>query len=590
MTQRLRAAIGFLGGPAIILFAALFSVAPEIARGSSCGHDYDFHLVSWFDALASWHQGVFYPHWTPSPNYEAGEPRFIFYPPLTWMLGAALGEFISWKFVSVALTWILLAGAGLAAYALARMALPRGPSTLAGCVALFSGYSLFNAYERTAFGELTGGIWIPLLLLFVLRDRKPDAPLLQRAFDGSAALLALMLAGAWFSDIPLGVMASYFLLAVAVTSALLKGTWAPLLRAASAAVLGIGLTSIYLIPAIVQQKWVDVHEATSDPGTRIEDSWLFERHSDPSLDQHDLELFRVSVVGSTVILAAMGSLLIAWKRKRLPGPRAYWIPLALIPAVVLLLQFPISLPVWNLLPKMHLLQFPWRWLVTVQAPMGILFASALWVQRSWLRRLTYAAYMFLAFSVTVFAGLNLFQSCFPEDAPWTMADDFAAHVGFEGTDEYTPEFADNSFLALGLPPSCLTSSATTTLGAGSAGTTLEWKPEQGSCLATFPLQSTGRPSSEHLRVDFDAPLAGFLVVRLRSYPAWRIVLSGRVLTHLPERIDGLIVVPVNAGRGDLRIDWTLFPSDIVARWISALVLALLCALFVAERRAAPPRL
>ena len=49
-------------------------------------------LVSWFDALNSWRHGIPYPHWTPSANYGAGEPRFVFYSPLTWMLGAALAR------------------------------------------------------------------------------------------------------------------------------------------------------------------------------------------------------------------------------------------------------------------------------------------------------------------------------------------------------------------------------------------------------------------------------------------------------------------------------------------------------------------
>ena len=63
-----------------------------------------------------------------------------------------------------------------------------GAATLAGCAALFSGYALFTAYERSAFGELAGGFWIPLVLLFALRDRNPcRLGLRARALDGSAA-------------------------------------------------------------------------------------------------------------------------------------------------------------------------------------------------------------------------------------------------------------------------------------------------------------------------------------------------------------------------------------------------------------------
>ena len=466
----------------------------------------------------------------------------------------------------------------------------RGPATIAGCFALISSYSLFNAYERTAFGELSGGIWIPLLLLFVLHDRHPHGSLPRRAFDGSTAGLALAVAGAWFSDVPLGVMTCYLLAAVALASAFMRRSWAPVLRAATAVILGLGLTSVYLLPAIAQQKWVNVHEATSDPGTRVEDSWLFAHHADPAFARHDAELFRVSVVGFSLIAATLVCVWIAWRRKRLPGPPSVWAPLALIPAVVLILQLPISLPVWDLLPKMHFLQFPWRWLITVQAPLGIFLASALWMEKPTLRRLSFIGIGLVTVSLTLMECHFFFQACYPEDTARAMQQDSAAHIGFEGTDEYAPEFADNALVALNLPDACLTSSATLTLGKSQGDDTPQWNKSQGSCLAIFPITHTGKPTAEHLHVDFEAPRAGFLIVRLRSYPAWRITLNGTAIDHLPERGDGLIAVPVQAGRGSLRIAWSVSRVDVAARSLSGIFLLGLIAFFIAERKSASPHL
>ncbi|MGZ5148105.1 MAG: hypothetical protein ACXWCP_31615, partial [Burkholderiales bacterium] len=138
-------------GPAIICLAACIATSPDLIYKTSCGHDFDFHLASWLDGQASWKHGLFYPHWAPSPNYGAGEPRFVFYPPLTWMLGAAFGLIFPWKAVELAITCSFLAATGLATRMLARQAMPDAPATLAGCIALFSGYSMFTAYERTAF-------------------------------------------------------------------------------------------------------------------------------------------------------------------------------------------------------------------------------------------------------------------------------------------------------------------------------------------------------------------------------------------------------------------------------------------------------
>ena len=172
----LRAPASRFAGPLVILLAALLATAALLIRATSCGHDFDFHLISWIDCLHSWRQGILYPHWSPSPNYGAGEPRFVFYPPLTWMLGAAMGAILPWSAVPFAMTILLLAATGLATRALARQVLSDGPATLAGCAAIFSGYALFTAYERTAFAELAGGFWIPLMLLLILRERPAGPP------------------------------------------------------------------------------------------------------------------------------------------------------------------------------------------------------------------------------------------------------------------------------------------------------------------------------------------------------------------------------------------------------------------------------
>jgi len=69
----------YFAGPAIVLLAAFVAIVPQLIRGNSCGHDFDVHLVSWLDCVNAWHHGIPYPHWAPSPNYGAGEPRFVFY-------------------------------------------------------------------------------------------------------------------------------------------------------------------------------------------------------------------------------------------------------------------------------------------------------------------------------------------------------------------------------------------------------------------------------------------------------------------------------------------------------------------------------
>jgi hypothetical protein len=576
-----------------------------MVRGNSCGHDFDFHLVSWFDALNAWRHGLLYPHWAPSANYGAGEPRFVFYSPLTWMMGAALGAVLPWTLVAVALTFLLLAGTGLATRALARQVLDEGAATLAGCAALFSGYALFTAYERSAFAELAGGFWIPLVLLFVLRDHNSSAfnsagsastRISIRAFDGSIAGLAVAIAGAWLSNPTVGLMACYLLAAVALVLVLLERSWTPVLRAAAGAVLGMGLAAIYLVPATWEQRWVDIHQVTEDPGQTLENNWLFAVHADPSLQPHDEVLHTVSIIVVIMIAVTLGGLLVCWLRGRLPGPRRWWIPIALIPVAVLLLQFSFTRPLWNLLPDLRFLQFPWRWLVVLEAPMAIFVAAAIWPSEStprWRRVAVGFAFVAIFVAMTAYAGKTLFQSCEDVDAAPGMLNVYRSGQGFIGTNEYEPIGADNSLLATDLPQACLVSDPSTVLGKATdtPDSPPAWEATQGSCEATFAsVVQLVRARPEHFWIAAATAHHGFMILRLRSYPAWLVKVNGLAVSSLPPRADGLIAVHVPKGRVDLTVDWTTTTDAIIARWLSGLSLLVLTGLWLRNRRVSRARL
>ncbi len=512
----------------------------------------------------------------------------------------------------------MLAGTGLATWALGRELLPEGAATLAGCAALFSGYALFTAYERTAFAELAGGLWIPLVLLFALRERNAAnrtgerssgsaRRLFRQAFDGSAAPLALAIAGAWLSNLTAGLMACYLLAAFALALALLARSWAPVLRGAAGAALGVALVTFYLVPASWEQRWVDIHQATEDPGQTLENNWLFAVHADPSLALHDQVLRTASIIAVLMVAAALGGFLVCALRGRLPGGRRVWISLALIPVAVLFLQLPFSRPLWNLLPDLRFLQFPWRWLLVLEAPMGIFLAAAVWPRESARLRWRVAvaaasAAVFLA--MTAVAGQLLFQSCDEDGSVAGMLDTYRSGQGFIGTGEYEPIGADNALIAADLPAICMASDPGLALGSVPAGADPDnpvprWTAAEGSCLATLNWQ-VDQP--EHKRFatfigstadEIHPDLKGrgtftlhprFLVLRLRSYPAWRVAVNGDPVRPLPRRDDGLIVVPVGPGTIALTVDWTTTSDVLAGRSISALAVLLLTGLWLLERK------
>ncbi|MGH9563370.1 MAG: 6-pyruvoyl-tetrahydropterin synthase-related protein, partial [Terracidiphilus sp.] len=598
----------YFGGALMVFLAAFVAIVPQLLRGNSCGHDFDVHFVSWLDCVNAWRHGIVYPHWAPSPNYGAGEPRFVFYPPLTWMLGGALGVAMSWNLAPIALTFLTLAATGLATRALALEALDDLPATLAGCTAIFSGYALFTGYERGAFPEFAGGFWLPLIVLFAMREGSAaDSSSLPRpqtrgtwgthslsreAFGSSTALLAIALAGAWLSNLPLGVMAGYLMAGVALVWAVVRKSVVPLVRAGVAAVLGLGLAAIYWLPAAFERNWVDIKQATQDPGYNFESNWLFAHNANPVLALHDQILQQVSWIAVSMIAVAAVCFAICWVRGTLSfgrsgAHRLWWVPLAAVPAVVLFFLFPVSRPLWHLLPEMAFLQYPWRWLEAVEAPMAIFFVAAVWPsgRRARVAVLVICCAAFLG--VTIYASRYFFQVCYPEDTVATVVSDYRAGTGFEGMYEYEPPGGDDSNIAIGLPDACLVEDPSVALGkpdSDDPDSNPTWSRDQGSCDGPFHFVHGLQANPEHREIFAAAPHAGYLVLRLLSYPAWRVRVNGHELTGLPRRDDGLIAVPVSQGQFHLTVDWTISPDVLAGRWVSGLSVLLVTILWFRRSR------
>ena len=107
---------------------------------------------------------------------------------------------------------------------------------------------------------------------------------------------------------------------IALLWAIVNKSWAPLLRAAVATVLGLGLAAIYWVPATLQRHWVDISQATEDPGFNFENNWLFSHHANPLLALHDVVLHQVSWIAVSMIAVALVAVIVCYFRHSLPKP------------------------------------------------------------------------------------------------------------------------------------------------------------------------------------------------------------------------------------------------------------------------------
>jgi hypothetical protein len=164
----------------------------------------------------------------------------------------------------------------------------------------------------------------------------------------------------------------------------------------------------------------------------------------------------------------------------------------------------------------------------------------------------------------------------------TILSKYRSGAGFVGTDEYASPGSDTSIVATGLPDACMANNFDTELGVATNSVDNPiWRPEQGSCTSTATAQMR---QPEHMRIETVATHAGFLILRLRSYPAWRITVNGRLASNIPIRDDGLIAVPVSQGPLDVSVDWTTTPDATAGRSVTLLALPALIAIGLTERK------
>jgi hypothetical protein len=562
----------------LLLLCSLAAVLPLLLRGPSCGHDFDFHLLSWIETAHDWHHHLLDPQWLATANYGAGEPRFIFYPPVSWVLGAGfgaaaglvVGQVEGWTLAPVFISLLAIFGSGLCVYWLAQTLASRRASLAAACLFIANPYLLFVTYERTAYGELLATPLIALLLLLALRKLL------------SVPLLALVIAALWLTNAPAAVMGCYTLAFISFLRLLKERDWRNAARSAAGCALGLALAGFYLVPAVVEQRWVQINRAINT-GMRVQDSFLFRFTGEGYHDQvlRTASILTVLVLGIGLVAFAVISI-----RKRGAGEPAIAI-FGWLLAVILFLQFPASLHLWNAAPHLAFLQFPWRWLLVASILSACLISMAL----SGIEHAVSFASLTVALAVVAgsiwFCSHRFYLYCDEQDLPAGQLSSFFGGAGVQGTDEYAPVNSDNSAIFQDLPQVRLLTLADAEEPAADAGDNPEWPGYSLGAIDSTPgviAINNWQPEAKQVTLTTTRP--AYAVLALMDYPSWKVTVNGQPVAIRPKRDDGLMTIPIGAGKSTIAVQWTT-SRDIW--WGRALSLAgLLILLFLIRKTAGTP--
>ncbi|MDD3825942.1 MAG: hypothetical protein PHY79_08210 [Anaerolineae bacterium] len=379
----------------LIVLLSLLPMAPMLQPGYQWhAHDARHSVYFLFEFDRGIQDGSLFPRWQPDFAFGYGYPFFNIYGPLAFYAGEAL-HLAGLPIVDAvkAVFALSITLSGLAMYGFVKQVLGApGQRNAAGLVAavayMVMPYRLVDIYVRAGLAESVAYVWVPLVLWGTWAT-------LHRPRLANVLGLALAYAALLFTH-PLTVLLLTLILVFYVAFlalARLKDEVSPrrwtresilplfghlghiLLPTAFALVLGLGLSAVFGLPAMTENRFVRLDQWYGGRytwgGDFVEFFQLFSPRwgmgaSVPGPD--DQVSFQLGAVPVVLGLVAVASLLIR-RKDRAFRLIAFFAALVVVAAFLMLEA---SAPLWQTLPLVRVVQFPWRLLTLTVFSMAFL--------------------------------------------------------------------------------------------------------------------------------------------------------------------------------------------------------------------------
>lgn len=399
-------------GLLLVLALGLFAATPFLSRPSLPHQtDAELHIYRAAELGHALRGGVFYPRWAPNLFLGYGYPIFNYYAPLTYYLSNAFALAFPGAGIVTGVKGVFILGfllASLGTYLLGRALFGDEAGVLAAAAFTFSPYILF--IDPHARGDLAEHFAICLTpLAFYFFHRMIHSPSRWKLLGSVLSLSAVVFSHNLTGLVVSGLIAWYWLWHAILSR---KGAlWGP-----TVFILAAALIALFWFPALLERDAIklqvigpghfDFREHFLSFRELLAPSRLIDWGATGSRFRHNL--------GLTQWVLALLVLLVVLRPCKTPETSrtrrdsAYF----LIGAVGLtFLMLPASTIIWESVPGMAYLQFPWRLLGPANFMLALCIASSTTLlppDRPW-RTIAVAA----VFTVIIAAALPLLYP-----APW----------------------------------------------------------------------------------------------------------------------------------------------------------------------------
>ncbi len=361
---------------AIMVAFSMFALSPLFSPGYFTeAHDAHHRVFFLVQLDQNIREGVLWPRWGPDHALGYGYPLWLLYAPFAYyvaegfhLLGLGLTNSVKAGWISFTLFGML------GAYLLvARWWQDRWGAIVAGLVYLSVPYHLVDVYVRAAYAEYVAAAWFPWVLLtfYEVTERRTPRDVVLAAIAYGALMLTHSGTIILFTPM-LAVWVAFWLLHKWHRNGRfpLKAT----VYSVMAGLLAIGLASIFLIPAVLEKKFIlESQWVGGSYDYRMHFTYFFQLfepfwgfgYSIPG--PNDGMPLQLGIVPFLLSVAACCFAL----RRRLERSEEILFSGAVLLATLFMMT-PISEPVWEAIPALSLIQFPWRLLGLTAVLMAVM--------------------------------------------------------------------------------------------------------------------------------------------------------------------------------------------------------------------------
>ena len=521
----------------VVIALSIGTILPLFNNGFFVFHD-NTQVVRVFEMNNALNQGLFPVRFVENLGYGYGYPIFNFYAPLAYYIGAGI---MSLGFDPLSATKAMI-GFGMMLSAATMYFLLKKfygiPAAIVGSVAYaFFPYHALNLYVRGAIGELYAYAFLPIVFLGLFSALKLERN--RSYFLKNFREIGLIATGIFLVGVSHNL--SLYMLFLFMTLFTLCGLFFSnskktfLLTVLIGTVIGIGLTSFYTLPAFLEMSYTNVASQVGG-GADFRDhfvcigqfwnsAWGFGGSIPGCLDGMSFRLGKINVV---ITLFALLLILYSFNRKKIFNETITLISIILL-IFSLFFSTEYSKWLWEVLPGMPFLQYPWRFL-----NFAGLFISLLAGFIVYFIGLQRKAVGLLAAAILVLALLVTQQKLFNPNSSNDFSSDYYSdkrYIQFtvsKISDEYLPPNFEKPNKVGDLP-------ITDAEIIGSSGTI-----------------SILENKIDYMKFDYKAAGNGEILIRKAYFPYWKAYINGKEAELRPEKNGMSISYSEKAGVVELK--------------------------------------